>query len=350
MHHFSQRRGRNLITTAALRFAKLIDGCEIVQHAIGCDPAKCLHTRIFLISLRNIGGIIRCAARTVNLRADPADYPIGTVRGGCAKIAGMEPATDPTPVEASITQANEMALLVAGCKQMGIALDASQQAQFEQYYRDLVSWNERLNLTTITGYDEVQIKHFLDSLVSLPLIAAELGQALPLGKPLRLVDVGSGAGFPGLPLKIASPSLDVTLMDGTQKKVHFLQQVADTLQLAPVQVIHGRAEELGRKSEHRDRYDLVTARAVAPLNVLAEYLLPLVRPGGLAVIYKGPGAPQEFMEARQAIKLLAGDAVRLAPVEVPFLQEKRFVLLVKKVRPTPSQYPRGQGLARKKPL
>jgi 16S rRNA (guanine527-N7)-methyltransferase len=243
-----------------------------------------------------------------------------------------------------------MALLVAGCRQLGVALDARQQGQFEQYYRELVTWNERLNLTTITGYDDVQVKHFLDSLVSLPIIATELGQTLPLDKPLRLVDVGSGAGFPGLPIKIASPMLDVTLMDGTQKKVHFLQQVVDTLQLTSIQIVHGRAEELGRNSQHRDRYDLVTARAVAPLNVLAEYLLPLVRPGGLAVIYKGPGAPQEFIEARQAVKLLAGDAVRLAPVEVPFLQEKRFILLLKKLRPTPSPYPRGQGLARKKPL
>jgi 16S rRNA (guanine527-N7)-methyltransferase len=262
----------------------------------------------------------------------------------------MEPVTDPTPCKPSATQSGDMALLAAGCAQLGIALDAQQQAQFEQYYRELVTWNERLNLTTITGYDDVQVKHFLDSLVSLPIIAPELGQALPLGKPLRLVDVGSGAGFPGIPLKIVSPLLDVTLLDGTQKKVHFLQQVVETLQLMSIQVVHGRAEEMGRKGEHRDRYDLVTARAVAPLNVLAEYLLPLVRPGGLAVIYKGPGAPQEFMEARQAIKLLGGDAVRLAPVEVPFLQEKRFVLLVKKLRPTPAQYPRGQGLARKKPL
>lgn len=265
----------------------------------------------------------------------------------------MEPQNDvpsfvPSAQPSSATQ--PLALLLAGCAQLGIGLNAEQQRQFELYYQELVAWNERLNLTTITGYEEVQVKHFLDSLVSLPLLAEELGLSLPLGKPLRLVDVGSGAGFPGLPLKIASPQLDVTLMDGTQKKVHFLQEVIAGLGLPSTQVVSGRAEELGRKAEHRDHYDLVTARAVAPLNVLAEYLLPLVRPGGLAVIYKGPGAPQEFMEARQAIKLLAADAVRLAPVEVPFLGEKRFVLLVKKLRPTPSQYPRGQGLARKRPL
>jgi 16S rRNA (guanine527-N7)-methyltransferase len=262
----------------------------------------------------------------------------------------MEPVTEPTPLDSPIPAPEQMALLSAGCAELGIPLSSAQEGQFEQYYRHLVAWNERLNLTTITGYDEVQVKHFLDSLVSLPVIAEELKAPLPMSKPLRLVDVGSGAGFPGLPLKIGSPSLDVTLMDGTQKKVHFLQEVVDTLQLGTIEVVHGRAEELGRKTEHRDRYDLVTARAVAPLNILVEYLLPLVRPGGLAVVYKGPGAPQEFMDARQAIKLLGGDAVRLAPVTVPFLPEKRFILLLKKLRPTPAPYPRGQGLARKKPL
>lgn len=185
---------------------------------------------------------------------------MGAVHGACAKIAGMEPVTDPTSGESCATPAKDMALLVAGCRQLGVALNAGQQEQFELYYRELVTWNERLNLTTITGYDEVQVKHFLDSLVSLPIIATELGQTLPLDKPLRLVDVGSGAGFPGLPIKIASPMLDVTLMDGTQKKVHFLQQVVDTLQLTSIQIVHGRAEELGRNNQHRDRYDLVTAR------------------------------------------------------------------------------------------
>jgi 16S rRNA (guanine527-N7)-methyltransferase len=268
---------------------------------------------------------------------------------------GMEPLQDaslsslPSP-----TPPAPLALLTAGCAELGIALDEEQRRQFEQYYQELAIWSERLNLTAITGYEEVQVKHFLDSLVSLPLLAEEFGLPVSLhvarGQPLRLVDVGSGAGFPGLPLKIAAPHLDVTLMDGTQKKVHFLQEIIARLGLASTQVVHGRAEELGRKPEHRDHYDLVTARAVAPLNVLAEYLLPLVRPGGLAVIYKGPGAPQEFMEARQAVKLLAADPVRLAPVAVPYLDEKRFVLLLKKLRPTPSQYPRGQGLARKRPL
>ncbi len=240
-------------------------------------------------------------------------------------------------------------LLVEGCRQLGIPLPAPAVAAFERYYRELVTWNQRLNLTAIVAYDEVQTKHFLDSLVSLPLLAEELGATLPLPS-LRMLDVGTGAGFPGIPLKIVSPAVKMTLMDGTQKKIAFLEQMIRTLELPSTTLVHGRAEELGRTSEHRAQYDIVTARAVAPLSTLAEYLLPLVRLGGLAVVYKGPSAPEEFMEARRAIKLMGGEAVRLAPVTVPFLAERRFVLLMKKIAATPAQYPRGQGLARKRPL
>ena len=252
--------------------------------------------------------------------------------------------------QAEVGPALVMARLVEGCRALNIALSADQVAQFERYFHLLVMWNERLNLTAITGYEEVQIKHYLDSLASLPLLAEELGVGLPLVRPLRAVDVGAGAGFPGLPLKIAAPALTMTLMDGTQKKIAFLQEVATTLGLAGVNFVTGRAEELGRQETYREHFDLVTARAVAPLNTLVEYLLPLVAVNGLAVIYKGPGAPEEFAAARPAIKLLGGETVRFAPVSVPFLAERRFILLVKKVRATAKQYPRGQGLARKRPL
>lgn len=256
----------------------------------------------------------------------------------------------PEVVASAIENNQGMTLLREGCATLHIPLDESAIAAFELYYRELVLWNERLNLTAITAYEEVQTKHYLDCLVSLPLIAEELGMRLPLAEPLRLLDVGTGAGFPGIPLKIVTPALDLTLMDGTQKKIVFLEHLAERLGLISARVIHGRAEELGRSLACREQYDLVTARAVAPLNTLVEYLLPLVRPGGLAVVFKGPSAPQEFMEARRAIKVLGGEATRLAPVEVPFLAERRFVLLVKKVVPTPAQYPRGQGLARKRPI
>ncbi|HAJ35289.1 MAG TPA: 16S rRNA (guanine(527)-N(7))-methyltransferase RsmG [Chloroflexi bacterium] len=240
-------------------------------------------------------------------------------------------------------------LLVEGCQQLGIPLTATAVAAFERYYQELVTWNQRLNLTTIVAYDEVQTKHFLDSLVSLPLLAEELGAPLPL-PTLRLLDVGAGAGFPGIPLKLVTPALQLTLMDGTQKKIAFLEHLIRTLELSATKPVHGRAEELGRTTAHRAQYDVVTARAVAPLATLVEYVLPLVRLGGLAVLYKGPSAPEEFMEARRAIKVMGGETVRLAPVTVPFLAERRFILLVKKIAATPAQYPRGQGLARKRPL
>jgi 16S rRNA (guanine527-N7)-methyltransferase len=237
--------------------------------------------------------------------------------------------------------------LQEGCHALGIALDAQQLAQFELYYRELVDWNDKINLTAITEYREVQIKHFLDSLVALPLIAAAVGDAFPA---VRLLDVGTGAGFPGIPLKIVAPSLKVTLMDGTGKKIAFLREVVAKLGLAQVEVVQGRAEEMGNSADYRAQFDLVTARAVASLNTLVEYLLPLVRRGGLAVIYKGASAPQELVESRKAIGLLGGEVLRLAPVQVPMLDEQRFVLLIKKQQPTPDRYPRGQGLPRKKPL
>lgn len=243
-----------------------------------------------------------------------------------------------------------MDLFRAGCQQWGITLSGVQIAQFESYYQELVEWNRKYNLTAITEYTEVQTKHFLDSLAALPLIAEEMNMTLPFATTLNVIDVGTGAGFPGAPLKIAAPTLRLTLLDGTAKKIRFLQHLVDVLTLDNVTIVQGRAEELGRQSAYREQYDIVTGRAVAPLNTLVEYLLPLVRLGGLVVIYKGGGAADEFVAARKAIDILGGETVRFAPVEVPFLEQKRFVLLLKKVKHTPGLYPRSQGLARKKPL
>jgi 16S rRNA (guanine527-N7)-methyltransferase len=256
-------------------------------------------------------------------------------------------ASEPLP---TIDPKLHLTQLQAGCRTLGIDLDLHQLAQFERYAHDLAAWNAKFNLTAITDYADVQVKHFLDCLAALPLLAEELGEPLPLQTARHLLDVGSGAGFPGLPLKIAAPRLQVTLMDGTGKKILFLQEMVSRLALAHVKLAQGRAEEMGRNPDYRGQFDLVTARAVAPLNVLVEYLLPLVRRGGLAVIYKGASAPQEFIEARKAIDLLGGETVRLAPVQVPLLGEQRFILLIKKSKPTPERFPRGQGLARKKPL
>lgn len=247
-------------------------------------------------------------------------------------------------------RADALLALQEGCHRLGIALTDRQLHQFQRYHHELVRWNERFNLTSITEYSEVQVKHFLDCLVALPYIAEEVGQALPLDDSIHLADVGTGAGFPGIPLKIVSPAVRLTLVDGTGKKIRFLNELIHTLELTSAQTVQGRAEELSRAPAYREQYNLVTARAVAALNTLAEYLLPLVSLGGYAVIYKGASAPQEFMDSRSAIELLGGETVRLAPVEVPLLDAKRFLILIKKVRPTPDRFPRGQGLARKQPL
>lgn len=250
----------------------------------------------------------------------------------------------------STKDAENMSTLYDGSQQFGLTLSTTQLEQFDKYYAELVAWNQKFNLTAITDYEDAQIKHFLDCLVSLPIIAEELQDTVPLSRPHKLLDVGTGAGFPGIPLKIASPSLIVTLVDGTNKKIRFLEHVVNDLALKQVNVIQGRAEEIGRQEAHREQYDLVTARAVAPLNTLVEYLLPLTRLNGFSVIFKGSNASQEFIDARKAIDMLGGEVVRMAPVTVPYLNQERFVILIKKVQQTPNRYPRGQGLARKSPL
>ena len=243
-----------------------------------------------------------------------------------------------------------MQTLISGAKALGVPLAVEQIAQFDAYAALLSEWNRRMNLTAITDWEGVQIRHFLDCLVGLPLIAEEIGASLPPKQSLACIDIGTGAGFPGLPLKIVWPSLKLTLVDGTAKKIRFLDEVRRALTLENVELVQGRAEELGHVHDFRGQFDLVTARAVARLNTLADYLLPFVRQGGLAVGYKGPGAAEEFIEARNAIELLGGEMVRFAPVQVPSLDEERRVLLIRKERKTPKRYPRQQGLPRKNPL
>lgn len=240
-------------------------------------------------------------------------------------------------------------LLQSGAQALGIPLSDLQVQQFEAYHHLLVDWNERFNLTAITGYDDVQTKHFLDSLAGYGVLAAALGDALHSDR-LTLCDVGTGAGFPGIPLRIVLPNLRLTLVDGTAKKIVFLQQVCAELGLADVVFAQGRAEEMGQQAAWRAQFDVVTARAVAQLNTLAEYLLPLVKREGYAAVYKGSNAAQEVEAAQKAIALLGGEVVAVTPVTVPHLDESRHIVLIRKVRATPTLYPRGQGLARKHPL
>lgn len=243
-----------------------------------------------------------------------------------------------------------MDFLQEGSDELGLPLSKVQIAQFQRYYELLTEWNQRMNLTAIEGYQDVQTKHFLDSIVGALILAEEINETIPPTRPLRAIDVGSGAGFPGIPLKIVWPALSMTLLDGTGKKVTFLKEVVSALQLEDVTVVQARAEEVGTQETYRGQYDLVTARAVARLNTLVEYLLPLAKTDGFVMAYKGPNAAEEFMEAGRAIAKLGGETVRFAPVEIPYLEEERRILLIKKIAATPKAYPRQRGLPRKEPL
>ena len=238
-----------------------------------------------------------------------------------------------------------MELLTRGAQELKIPLKERHVEQFRLYYDELVTWNERFNLTAITDYEGAQVRHFLDSLSCL--------KTLPwsdLQSGARLIDVGTGAGFPGLPLKIICPGIELTLLEATRKKGDFLKHLIDRLGLRNVTVIHARAEELGREPIHRERYDWALARAVAEMPTLAEYLLPLVRVGGSALAQKGEGAPAEVHDAAEAIRILGGRVRKLVPVHLHGLAETRYLVLVDKAVTTPVKYPRRPGMPGKRPL
>ena len=235
-------------------------------------------------------------------------------------------------------------LLRAEAERRGVSLSEAQLAQFETYTTELIEWNSRFNLTRITDYDAVQTQHFLDSLA----VLAGAGDLFPNGA--RVIDVGTGAGLPGVALKIARPDLRVTLADSVGKKVQFLAHLMERLGLSETRAVHARAEELGRDRAHRAAYDIAVARAVADLAVLAEYLLPLVRVGGTAVAQKGAQAEEETARAARAIRVLGGGPPRLTVYHVPGLDEARSLVLIPKIRATPPAYPRRPGVPRQTPL
>lgn len=213
------------------------------------------------------------------------------------------------------------------------------------YQEELVAWNQRFNLTAITDDAGIQIRHFLDSISC--LLALEHGERF---QGRRVIDVGTGAGFPGIPLKILCPGIKLTLLEATAKKVRFLQHVVNRLGLQDVRMIHGRAEELGQAPDHRETYDWAMARAVADLPILLEYLLPMVKIKGRVLAQKGEGAPAEVQRSAWALKQLGGQVRRLVPVDLRGLNETRYLVLVDKVAATPKTYPRRAGMPSKRPL
>jgi 16S rRNA (guanine527-N7)-methyltransferase len=225
---------------------------------------------------------------------------------------------------------------------LGIRLTARQKGQFSWYAQELIDWNTRFNLTAVTDAEEIEMKHFLDSLTCL----------LATGTPVtgRVADIGTGAGFPGLPLKIVSPDFPLVLVESTRKKVDFCQHVVKGLQLERVAVLHARAEEVGQQEQYRGGFDWVLARAVANLPVLVEYMLPLLKIGGKAVAQKGETAPAEVHMAEPALRILGGRVVQLIGVELPKVTETRYLVLIEKIGGTPAKYPRRPGMPMKRPL
>lgn len=225
---------------------------------------------------------------------------------------------------------------------IGIRLSPSQLDAFCQYERELLEWNARFNLTAIQDPSKIRIKHFLDSLTCLIVMR---------DRPMeRIIDVGTGAGFPGLPIKIACPSIHLTLVESVGKKADFCRHVARKLGLDKVEVLQARAEEVGHQPAHREKYDWALARAVAIMPVLAEYLLPLVRIGGGMIAMKGEGAHAETQSAGHALRILGGQLNRLLPVTLPGVADERYLVVIDKVAATPPQYPRRVGIPTKRPL
>jgi len=249
-----------------------------------------------------------------------------------------------------------MDLLREGARTLGLSLSPKHLEMFQVYYQELTTWNQRFNLTAITGYKEVQTKHFLDSLSCLLALPRNDHSPLPNQVPLQLhsrhlwcLDVGSGAGFPGLPLKILIPEMKLTLIEATKKKVIFLEHMIHLLDLEKVEAIHTRAEEIGHVPEHREQYDIVLARAVAHLTILCEYCLPLCHLGGRMIALKGKDAREEAGASQKALDVLGGSLLEVKPIHLPGLEEHHLVV-VDKVAKTPKRYPRRPGVPSKRPL
>jgi 16S rRNA (guanine527-N7)-methyltransferase len=223
-----------------------------------------------------------------------------------------------------------------------VHLTARQVMSLITYEKELLEWNQKFNLTAIRDAESIRVKHFLDS-----YSCVSAWQANP---PLRLIDVGTGAGFPGLPLKIVYPQMHVTLVESVGKKAMFCQHIVSKLGLENIDVIKTRAEDIGQDKNHRESYDVAVARAVANLNILSEYLLPLVKVGGMMLAQKGETAHAEAQSAEKAIKVLGGKLKQIIPVELPGVADERFLVLIDKVHATPENYPRKAGIPAKTPL
>lgn len=225
---------------------------------------------------------------------------------------------------------------------LGVSLSRKQIEQFLKYYEMLVEWNRVINLTAITNYDEVMKKHFVDSV--------SLIKAYDVSREVSVIDVGTGAGFPGLALKIAFPNLQMILLDSLNKRIHFLDNVIEKLGLTGVEAIHGRAEDYAKKGKLREQFDLCVSRAVANLSTLSEYCLPFVKMGGQFISYKSEKIAEEMEAASKAITLLGGKVKQQVEFQLPDSNIYRNLFVIEKTKETPGKYPRKAGLPAKEPL
>ena len=236
-----------------------------------------------------------------------------------------------------------MEKLKTAAEKLGIFLTSFQLEIFEVYYNELISWNERINLTRITDYEEVQLKHFLDSLT----VAAVLKN---IKKNLKMADIGTGAGLPGIPLKIVFSDIELTLIEATLKKARFLDEIITKLHLKNVKVIAERAEIVAQDTRYREKFDVAVSRAVAPLPALVEIMLPFCNIGGCCIIQKKGDINKEVEESKKAIMVMGGRLREVRPVEIEELNDDRWLVVIDKIVPTPLDYPRRPGMPEKRPI
>ena len=231
-------------------------------------------------------------------------------------------------------------LMIEYGKEISIEFTEEQLQQFYQYMQLLLEWNEKMNLTAIVEPKEIILKHFIDSVTILKYI----------DKNKTLIDIGTGAGFPGIPVKIMRPDIEVTVLDSLNKRIHFLEEVINQLGLKKIETVHARIEEYGKNRKYRESYDIATSRAVANLTTLSEYMLPMVKVGGISICMKGAEIEEEFSKSQKAIDILGGKIQKVDTFILPKSDNKRNIILIEKRKLTPSKYPRKPGTPSKDPL
>ncbi len=236
-------------------------------------------------------------------------------------------------------------ILIDGAQKIGINLNKEQIKKFSQYLELLIQWNQKINLTSLKTPPEIIIKHFLDSISCIKVFDKYIDI-----EGISIIDVGTGAGFPGIPIKIVCPSINLSLLEARKKKTIFLEKIVEEMNFQRVEILNGRAEAFGKCPDYREKYDIALSRAVALLSTLSEYCLPLIRVGGLFVAQKGRSYKEEIDKALKTVQLLGGELIGVENVRIPFVNQERYLLVIKKIKDTPSKYPRKEGLPQKRPL